>query len=142
MKPYLIDSLKFDFRIYVLICNVVSLKIFIYREGIARFCTKKYKIPSKLNVKLNQMHLTNYAINKSNPSFIFNERIKEDHFGHKRSLSSVFRVCKILRNLALINLIFFQLLKKKKRKKNNINARFLKILHTLNTEDKLLLCPK
>jgi tubulin polyglutamylase TTLL6/13 len=38
------------------------------------------------------MHLTNYAINKTNPSFIFNEDSSEDDVGHKRSLSSVLGV--------------------------------------------------
>ncbi len=35
------------------------------------------------------MHLTNYAINKNNPAFVFNEESEEDDVGHKRSLSSV-----------------------------------------------------
>lgn len=36
------------------------------------------------------MHLTNYAINKDNPNFVFNEDDKHMDVGHKRSLSSVF----------------------------------------------------
>jgi tubulin polyglutamylase TTLL6/13 len=35
------------------------------------------------------MHLTNYAVNKNNPNFVFNEDSDEDDVGHKRSLSSV-----------------------------------------------------
>ena len=35
------------------------------------------------------MHLTNYAINKKNKSFIYNSNIKQDHIGHKRSFSSI-----------------------------------------------------
>lgn len=35
------------------------------------------------------MHLTNYAINKLNPKFIFNTSSKDMSIGHKRSLSSV-----------------------------------------------------
>jgi tubulin polyglutamylase TTLL6/13 len=37
------------------------------------------------------MHLTNYAINKLNPKFIFNTSSKDMGVGHKRSLSSVFK---------------------------------------------------
>jgi tubulin polyglutamylase TTLL6/13 len=37
------------------------------------------------------MHLTNYAINKSDPRFIANKNINEDDIGHKRSISSVYR---------------------------------------------------
>ena len=37
------------------------------------------------------MHLTNYAINKDNPKFIFNESVENMDVGHKRSLTSVFK---------------------------------------------------
>ena len=35
------------------------------------------------------MHLTNYAINKDNPNFEFNEDEKKMNIGHKRSYTSV-----------------------------------------------------
>ena len=38
------------------------------------------------------MHLTNYAINKKNPKFQFNTSIHNMHRGHKRSLTSVFKL--------------------------------------------------
>ena len=37
------------------------------------------------------MHLTNYAINKLSPNFIFNKSQFEDSVGHKRSLSSIYK---------------------------------------------------
>ena len=78
MNPFLIDGLKFDFRVYVLLKSVNPLKIFIYREGLARLATNKYKRPSKKNLNNMCMHLTNYAINKKSPKFIFNEDEDED----------------------------------------------------------------
>ena len=38
------------------------------------------------------MHLTNYAINKLSPNFIFNKSEEEDNMGHKRSLSAAMQV--------------------------------------------------
>lgn len=42
------------------------------------------------------MHLTNYAINKHNPKFVFNTSSKDMGTGHKRSLTSVFKLMKEL----------------------------------------------
>ena len=41
--PYLLDEYKFDFRIYVLVTNVQPLRIFAFRDGLARLATEKYK---------------------------------------------------------------------------------------------------
>ena len=59
----LIDGYKFDMRIYVLVTSCDPLKIFLYKEGLTRLCTEKYK---KKNLNNLYMHLTNYAINKKN----------------------------------------------------------------------------
>ena len=71
-NPLLLEGLKFDLRIYVLLKSVWPLKIFIYREGLARLSTVKYEKPNSYNMSDMCMHLTNYAINKLNPNFIFN----------------------------------------------------------------------
>ena len=87
--PLLIEGLKFDFRVYVLLYCVSPLKIYLYREGLARLATIKYQKPSKKNMTNLCMHLTNYAVNKKNPDFIFNSNENDDSIGHKRSLTSV-----------------------------------------------------
>lgn len=71
-KPYLIDGLKFDLRIYVLVASVDPLSVYIYHEGLARFCTEQYIMPNKDNMEDVCMHLTNYAINKDSDKFVFN----------------------------------------------------------------------
>jgi tubulin polyglutamylase TTLL6/13 len=64
-KAYLIDGLKFDLRIYVLLFGVDPLRIFMYHEGLARFATVPYQAPVPKNLGNLFMHLTNYAINKN-----------------------------------------------------------------------------
>lgn len=72
-QPYLIDGLKFDMRVYVLVMSSEPLKIFMHKEGLVRFATQKYK---PLNLDSNKetlnnmfMHLTNYALNKDSTQF-------------------------------------------------------------------------
>ena len=86
------DGLKFDFRVYVLLCGTNPMRLYIYEEGLARFATEPYQEPKKSNLKNKCMHLTNYAINKKSPNFIFNKSANNMSEGHKRSLSSVFKL--------------------------------------------------
>lgn len=90
-KPYLIDNLKFDMRIYVLVYGVDPLRLFVFREGLARFATEEYVGPYRNNLDNLFMHLTNYAINKNAENFEANEDSGEDDTGHKRSVSSVLK---------------------------------------------------
>ncbi|KAH9577011.1 hypothetical protein CY35_01G192400, partial [Sphagnum magellanicum] len=90
-KPMLIDGYKFDLRIYVLILSCDPLRLYLYREGITRFCTEKYQKPIHENLATSCMHLTNYALNKYNSNFNFNTSAIETNKGHKWSLSSLFK---------------------------------------------------
>jgi tubulin polyglutamylase TTLL6/13 len=90
-KPFLIDSLKFDLRIYVLVTGCCPLRIFVHKDGLARFATEKYSKPNLGNCYNMCMHLTNYAVNKANPNFIHNGDAKKDYLGHKRSLKAAFQ---------------------------------------------------
>jgi tubulin polyglutamylase TTLL6/13 len=90
-KPYLIDNLKFDMRIYVLVYGVDPLRVFVFREGLARFATEEYTGPFKNNLDNLFMHLTNYAINKNNENFEHNEDSADDETGSKRSITAVLK---------------------------------------------------
>lgn len=60
IESYLINDFKFDLRIYVLVASVSPLSIYVYREGIARFCSS----PESANSIFSQ--LTNTAVNRKN----------------------------------------------------------------------------
>lgn len=49
-KPFLIDGFKFDLRIYTLISSCDPLRIFVYKDGLARFATVQYSEPSNNNM--------------------------------------------------------------------------------------------
>jgi tubulin polyglutamylase TTLL6/13 len=101
-EPFLIDNLKFDLRIYVLLTGVNPLRIYIFADGLVRFATTPYQPAKKDNLGDLFMHLTNYAINKkskdyvrdnNNPTTGFsnaNEKQFADESAHKRSLKSLY----------------------------------------------------
>ena len=88
-NPLLINGLKFDLRLYVLMTNIDPLTIYLYEDGIVRFATKQYSI-NKEDIDDKFIHLTNYSINKRNEDFEFNEA-PEELSGHKWSLKMLWR---------------------------------------------------
>ncbi|PAA81475.1 hypothetical protein BOX15_Mlig027012g1 [Macrostomum lignano] len=86
-RPFLIDGYKFDLRIYVLITSCDPLRIFVFKEGLARFTTVKYKDPCGDNMGNVYMHLTNYAVQKGSKEFVRND----EEGGTKRRLTTINR---------------------------------------------------
>ena len=85
--PLLVDGYKFDMRLYVLVTSVSPLRVLLFKEGLARFCTERYRAPNESNMEDTYMHLTNFAINKHHEEFTIDEG---GDGGHKRSISSLF----------------------------------------------------
>ena len=97
-KPMLVDGLKFDLRLYVLVADVQDsseddaglMRLFLFREGLARFAVDSYEPPSADNLKNVHMHLTNYSLNRKNENFKYDCDDASGGDGSKRTVSSVF----------------------------------------------------
>lgn len=67
----LIDDTKFDLRVYALISSVNPLNIYVFRDGVARFCSMKNGTGTIYS------QLTNTAINKKNPNGVKMDQITQ-----------------------------------------------------------------
>ncbi|EDV27289.1 uncharacterized protein TRIADDRAFT_22586, partial [Trichoplax adhaerens] len=86
-RPYLINGCKFDLRVYAYVSSVDPLRIYIFDDGLVRFCTVKYSSSMKF-LSNRFMHLTNYSINKFNQDFTQNDDADICQ-GHKWSLKAL-----------------------------------------------------
>ena len=83
-RPLLINSKKFDIRLYVLVTSWKPLIAFTYDKGFCRFCSKDYVIPNGeflLDDKF--VHLTNVSVQQKSEDY------NELH-GNKFALSHLF----------------------------------------------------
>lgn len=87
--PLLVNGLKFDLRLYVLVSCMCPLRVYLYEEGLTRFACEPF-VPVSMS-KSRFIHLTNYSINKKSELFQQNCDEKADNTGHKWSLSALFR---------------------------------------------------
>jgi hypothetical protein len=71
MNPHLIDGLKYDLRIYVLVTSYDPLKVYLFKEGLVRFATEKYTNNIQ-SLKKRFVHLTNYSVNKKAEGYVKN----------------------------------------------------------------------
>ncbi|XP_064435586.1 tubulin polyglutamylase TTLL11 isoform X2 [Mirounga angustirostris] len=85
-KPLLIDKLKFDIRLYVLLKSLDPLEIYIAKDGLSRFCTEPYQEPNPKNLHHIFMHLTNYSLNIHSGNFVHSDSAST---GSKRTFSSI-----------------------------------------------------
>lgn len=52
-QPFILGGYKFDLRIYVLVTSCDPFSVFMFKEGLVRFCTTKYHEPTNSNVVRN-----------------------------------------------------------------------------------------
>ena len=86
-RPHLVEGLKYDLRIYVMLYGISPLRIYLHKMAFARFCTEPYQKPDRDNLKNCFMHLTNYAINKHSDNY--QDCDADGDAGHKRSLGAI-----------------------------------------------------
>lgn len=60
IPSYLIDNRKFDLRVYCLVASLSPLRIYVFRDGIARFCSEDATSDSIF------AHVTNVGLNQRN----------------------------------------------------------------------------
>ena len=82
INPYLINRKKFDFRLYFLVTSVSPMKIYMFNDGLVRFCTDNYDT-TKIETDP-YSHLTNYSINKD--SLVYTQKKEENVLNSKWSL--------------------------------------------------------
>lgn len=70
-NPLLINGHKFDLRIYVAVTSFDPLRVYVFKEGLARFASEQYS--NKTENKF--QHLTNYSVNKKNDNFVQNQTL-------------------------------------------------------------------
>eukprot|EP00820_Chromera_velia_P013539 Cvel_24001.t2-p1 / transcript=Cvel_24001.t2 / gene=Cvel_24001 / organism=Chromera_velia_CCMP2878 / gene_product=Tubulin polyglutamylase TTLL5, putative / transcript_product=Tubulin polyglutamylase TTLL5, putative / location=Cvel_scaffold2544:13796-16197(+) / protein_length=378 / sequence_SO=supercontig / SO=protein_coding / is_pseudo=false len=83
--PFLIQGLKFDLRIYVLVTSFDPLTIYVFKDGLTRFASSPFSTTDLDKYK----HLTNYSINKHAGHYVKNRDETVDNVGHKWSLTAL-----------------------------------------------------
>ena len=71
-RPLLLDGTKFDLRLYVVVTEVhPHLKGLLFKEGLARFCTQKWRGAAHHDARncAESSHLTNYSLNKKSSKY-------------------------------------------------------------------------
>eukprot|EP00392_Amoebophrya_sp_AT5.2_P005849 g5859.t1 len=82
--PMLLDGMKFDLRLYLLVTHIDPLELYLFQDGLVRLSTTEYEKPNADNFDQRCMHLTNYAVNKDSENFVMDAG--DDGAGSKRSL--------------------------------------------------------
>lgn len=66
--PHLIEGLKYDLRIYVLVTSIDPLVVYMYDDGLVRFATGKYTLDES-QFENTFVHLTNYSLQKKSETY-------------------------------------------------------------------------
>jgi len=93
LHPFLMaNQLKFDVRVYVLVTSLDPLRIYIYKDGLVRFCSEKYNSSPNMVDKM-CCHVTNPEVNKSGGKYVYNKEPNSCE-GHKWRLKCFWEALK------------------------------------------------
>ncbi len=92
-RPFLVDNLKFDCRVYVVATSLDPISLWLYEDGLGRFATTPYSEKNAKNVSDMFVHLTNSSVNKHSDRYELNTGTSKAEMekGSKRSLKATFR---------------------------------------------------
>lgn len=65
-RPFLIDGYKFDLRVYVAVTSCDPFRVFVYKDGLARFTTQHYEEPSNNNCVIFALDFSQSVVNDEN----------------------------------------------------------------------------
>ncbi|CAE7877829.1 TTLL5, partial [Symbiodinium sp. KB8] len=85
-EPALVDGFKYDLRVYAAVTSFCPLKVYIHKEGLARFATERYT-PDPAQYQNKFVHLTNYSLNKASSKYQAGDGA--EGAGHKWTLSAL-----------------------------------------------------
>ncbi len=81
-SPLLIDGLKFDIRVYVLLTSLDPLVVYVYDDGLVRMATERYS-ENPRSLKESCIHVTNFDVNRRNGIKFVHSETPNDYRGHK-----------------------------------------------------------
>ena len=90
--PMLLDGLKFDCRLYVVVRSLDPLQFYLAKEGMCRFCTEQFSPVT--GPKYEPLaHISSFHLNKGNSKYQNSGQTStnEDSVSSKRSLTTVLR---------------------------------------------------
>merc|ERR1712226_1739751 len=94
-EPLLVQDLKFDLRLYVLVIGIDLMIVLIHDDGLVRFATKGFDRKSSDQLS----HLTNYSIQKTQGAFSLPHCSADGSSGHKRSKRHFFDYLEKTKNI-------------------------------------------
>ena len=111
IPSFTIDNTKFDLRLYVLLKSIDPLQIYVYRDGLARFCSSEQGQHDIFS------QITNVTLNKENPESEFDQisRLLSETFKklEKQYLVDIKKLWEDIDNVIILSIISaYKILKK------------------------------